>query len=287
MGKRVFLLLSMTSLLTICLNGCGKDKVMEKKDYAANEVISLQLDVDTWNVDIMASSDEKIHVSFGGSVLKSEDKPESNLKDGVLNIFQKDADDEKLQDQIALGKKGQITLYLPSEYTIPISISNGIGDIEVSSIAVTEFKLDNDAGYVTFLDFTAEQLEALSVSGDITVKNSEISDIEVATSSGYTQINSLLYNTAKLTTKSGEVNISKVSPNTDVTIQTGSGDINVIYQTTPDNLEFGITTGSKDISTSFAEASYTKETSGCRQGTIGNGQYKLKINSDNGTVVVK
>ena len=48
-----------------------------------------------------------------------------------------------------------------------------------------------------------------------------------------------------------------------------------------------VSSGSKDITTRFNKATYDKETSACRQGMIGEGENKLEINSDNGTVVVK
>lgn len=99
------------------------------------------------------------------------------------------------------------------------------------------------------------------------------------------QINETVLSHAEVTTKSGETTISKVKPETNLTIQSGSGDINLTYQLKPESFDFTVTSGSKDITANFDGANYSKETSESRQGTIGKGEFQLKVNSDIGTVV--
>jgi hypothetical protein len=285
--KKTLLLVCVIVLLAVCLGGCGKNKVIDSSDYQSDEVTALQIKADTWKLSIVTSSDENIHISLNGSVSNNEHKPIVALENGTLTVVQ-ESSDEKLQDQIALGKKGQITLYLPSSCTIPIAINNGMGDIEADNISVTNFELMNNSGYVTLTHLAADDFKIKSTSGDITVKNSDISGMTtIATSSGYVQLSSTMFNNTEIVTKSGEVNMSEISPNTSINVQTGSGDINLDYQTTPDNLDFGISSGSKDITARFKEATYSKKSTSCKQGIIGDGQNKLEINSDNGTVVVK
>lgn len=284
--KKLLLILGIVTLLMFCLCGCGKNKITGSETYSANEVKELQISADAWKINIMASSDDNIRISLDGSVSDKDDKPTVSLQHGIVTIVQKSSDEE-LQDQIALGKKGEIMLYLPSDCIIPVRINNEIGDIDIDSISATEFQLANNAGYVTFSHFAADSLKISSSSGDITVKDSEVSSAEIVTTSGYVQLNNTIFSGTEIITKSGEVNMSEISPQTNISIQTGSGDINLNYQTSPDNLSFSITSGSKDISASFNGAAYSKETSSCRQGTLGAGDNNLEIGSDNGTVVVK
>ena len=284
--KKLLSCLCLAILLIFCLSGCGKNKVAERNQYPADEIMELKIDADTWNTDIMASSDEKIHISFDGSISNKDPKPTVTLQDGTLSVMQ-NSSDEGLVDQIALGKKGQINIYLPSNLVIPISMNNGIGDIEAGSISTTDFQLVNSAGYVTFADFTANHLNVSSGAGDITVKDADITNSEVITSSGYVKFSNTIFSGIEIATQSGEINLYDAGPEANINLQTGSGDINLNYQTMPDNLDFGITSGSKDISVRFSGAVYTKETTECKQGVIGDGQYKLEVNSDNGTVVVK
>ena len=81
--------------------------------------------------------------------------------------------------------------------------------------------------------------------------------------------------------------MSGISSDTNINLQTDSGDINLTYQAAPDNLSFSVSSGSDDVTARFNGAAYDKETTSCKEGKIGEGQNKLEIKSDNGTVVVK
>lgn len=284
MNKRT-ILLYLIVLSIFCLTGCGKNKVTESDSYIVEEITEIQISIDTWNLSVMASSDEQVHISFDGSISDDDVKPTASLQNNVLTIAQKS--DEDIENQLALGKKGQLTLYLPTDFTIPIVINNGIGDIEADSISATKLQLVNSAGYVTLSNFVTDNLEISSTSGDITVKGSDIDNVAIVTTSGYVNLSSTNFRNSEIVTKSGEINMSEISPDTNISLQTGSGDINLNYQTSPDNLDFAVSSGSKDITTRFNGATYDKETTSCRQGMIGEGQNKLKVNSDNGTVIIK
>ena len=130
MTKKKVIVLSCMIALSVCfLIGCGKNKVNDSNTYNIDKISEIQIDIDTWQLNIMASSDEKAHISFDGNISDNVVEPTALLQDNILKIVQKN--DEELQDQIALGKKGQITIHLPTDCTIPITISNEIGDIEV------------------------------------------------------------------------------------------------------------------------------------------------------------
>lgn len=286
MTKKKVIALSCMIALSVCfLIGCGKNKVNDSNTYSIDKISEIQIDIDTWQLNIMASSDEKAHISFDGNISDNVVEPTALLQDNILKIAQNN--DEELQDQIALGKKGQITIHLPTDCTIPITISNEIGDIEVDSISIKNLQLLNNAGYVTFTNFEADNLKVSSMSGDITVKTSDIDNVDISATSGYIKLSNTTFISSEIATKSGEINMSEISTNTNIHLQTGSGDINLSYKTSPDNLDFSVSSGSKDITIHFNKESYEKETSACRQGITGEGQNKLEINSDNGTVVVK
>lgn len=284
--KYLFLYICMTALLVVCLSGCGKSKIANEESYSPDEVTALQMEVDTWNSDIMLSSDDDIHVSFDGSISNEEKKPSVTLQDGILSIAQKSGD-EGLQDQIAFGKKGQITVYLPADCIIPVTLKNGMGDIEIDGVVMGEFLLDNSSGYATLSAIVSDNIEILSGSGDITIKNSSVDRLSIETSSGYVQISETDFNNGDIVTKSGETTLSKISPDRNINMQSGSGDINLTYLPKPENLDFAVTSGSKDITAHFDGANYSKETSESKQGTIGKGEFELTVNSDSGTVVIK
>lgn len=286
MKKHLFLYICITALLIVCLSGCEKSKIANEEGYSTNEVTALQMEVDTWNSDIMLSSDEDIHISFDGSISNEEKKPSATLKNGILSIAQQSGD-KGLQDQIAFGKKGQITVYLPADCIIPVTLKNGMGDIEIDGVAMREFLLDNSSGYATLSSIVSDNMKISSGSGDITIKNSNADILSIKTSSGYVQISETDFNNGDVVTKSGEITLSKISPDRNISIQSGSGDINLTYQPKPENLGFAVTSGSKDITARFDGANYSKETSESKQGTIGKGEFELTVNSDSGTVIIK
>lgn len=272
-------------LILVCLSSCGKKTITDAKSYSVNEISALNINASSWNVSLSVGSGDEVSVDITGSISKGEEIPSVSLSNGTLAILQVSEDSGK--NEIAFGKKGQITVTIPSELAVPIEIDNGYGDMEINHIAVPQFLLNNEAGYVNFTNFKADMLQISSTSGDITISSSSIPDISVVSSSGYISLKQTEYSDCSLTAKSGEINIADAVSHGNLSLQTGSGDISVTYQNEPDSLTFDVTSGSEDLSVKFSSADYQIETSAHKQGVIGNGEYRLTLNSDHGTIVIK
>ena len=272
-------------LILVCLSGCGKKTITDAKSYSVNDISALNINASSWNVSLSVGSGDEVSVDITGSISKGEEIPSVSLSNGTLAILQVSEDSGK--NKIAFGKKGQITVTIPSELAVPIEIDNGYGDMEINHIAVPQFLLNNEAGYVSFTNFEADMLQISSTSGDITISSSSIPDISVVSSSGYISLKQTEYLDCSLTAKSGEINIADAVSHGNLSLQTGSGDISVTYQNEPDSLTFDVTSGSEDLSVKFSSADYQIETSAHKQGVIGNGEYRLTLNSDHGTIVIK
>lgn len=262
-----------------------KKTITDAKSYSVNEISALNINASSWNVSLSVGSGDEVSVDITGSISKGEEIPSVSLSNGTLAILQVSEDSGK--NQIAFGKKGQITVTIPSELAVPIEIDNGYGDMEINHIAVPQFLLNNEAGYVSFTNFEADMLQISSTSGDITISSSSIPDISVVSSSGYISLKQTEYLDCSLTAKSGEINIADAVSHGNLSLQTGSGDISVTYQNEPDSLTFDVASGSEDLSLKFSSADYQIETSAHKQGVIGNGEYRLTLNSDHGTIVIK
>ena len=262
-------------LILVCLSGCGKKTVTETKSYVANEITELHINASSWNVVLSAGSEDAVDIDISGSISKGEEAPDISLSDGTLTILQVSEDSGK--NAVALGKKGQITVTIPSELAVPIEINNGYGDMEINHISAPQFLLNNDAGYVSFTNIEADTLQVSSTSGDISI----------ASSSGYINLKQIEYVDCSLTAKSGEINIANAVSHGNLSLQTGSGDISISYQDKPDSLTFDVASGSEDLSVNFTNADYQIETSARKQGIIGKGEYQLTLNSDHGTIVIK
>ena len=283
MKKTPLIIISL--LILVCLSSCGKKTITDAKSYSVNEISELNINASSWNVSLSIGSGDEVSVDITGSISKGEEIPAVSLSNGTLAILQVSEDSGK--NEIAFGKKGQITVTIPSELAVPIEIDNGYGDMEINHIAVPQFLLNNEAGYVSFTNFEADMLQISSTSGDITISSSSIPDISVVSSSGYISLKQTEYLDCSLTAKSGENNIADAVSHGNLSLQTGSGDISVTYQNEPDSLTFDVTSGSEDLSVKFSSADYQIETSAHKQGVIGNGEYRLTLNSDHGTIVIK
>lgn len=262
-----------------------KKTITDAKSYSVNDISALNINASSWNVSLSVGSGDEVSVDITGSISKGEEIPSVSLSNGTLAILQVSEDSGK--NKIAFGKKGQITVTIPSELAVPIEIDNGYGDMEINHIAVPQFLLNNEAGYVSFTNFEADMLQISSTSGDITISSSSIPDISVVSSSGYISLKQTEYLDCSLTAKSGEINIADAVSHGNLSLQTGSGDISVTYQNEPDSLTFDMASGSEDLSLKFSSANYQIETSAHKQGVIGNGEYRLTLNSDHGTIVIK
>ena len=62
--------------LSFCMTGCGNgQKVDSEKEFSTNDISEIVINNSSWNLKILASSDDKIHVSYDGKI-----------EDGVSNI---------------------------------------------------------------------------------------------------------------------------------------------------------------------------------------------------------
>ena len=88
------------------------------------------------------SPDEKIHVSYSGTIEKEKSDIAVVQKDITLNILQSDKQ-QNMAEQFSAGKPGEITVYLPKGIEIPFKISNGSGNMQIDNISIQELSLVN------------------------------------------------------------------------------------------------------------------------------------------------
>lgn len=55
--------------LSFCMTGCGNgQKVDSEKEFSTNDISEIVINNSSWNLKILASSDDKIHVSYDGKI---------------------------------------------------------------------------------------------------------------------------------------------------------------------------------------------------------------------------
>ena len=233
----------------IYLTGCGKGKkVSDKQDFKVDGISEIHVSLESWELKVDESPDEKIHVSYSGTIEKEKSDIAVVQKDITLNILQSDKQ-QNMAEQFSAGKPGEITVYLPKGIEIPFKISNGSGNMQIDNISIQELSLVNTSGYVTLKDVN--------------------------------------FDTLAIVTSSGEVGVGGAGVYSALKVQTDSGDVSVSHKESPTDLQLDVTTDSNDIAMQLSNIDFTKDTSGCKQGNIGQGNNKLEISSSSGTIIVK
>lgn len=126
------ILLCMSLLAVSCLCGCRqKEKVSFSETYDTESISSINMQIDSWQLKIMASSDEDVHISLDGGTEKGAKTPSVEVQDGMRDIMQIDGEGSAV-GRFSLGKEGEVIVYIPVALKGAVTIKNGSGDIGVS-----------------------------------------------------------------------------------------------------------------------------------------------------------
>ena len=70
--KRILLAGILVIAFGIC--GCGnKEKIDSNEEFSAEGISEIVLDISSWNLKVMASSDDKVHIACEGKVEDDRD----------------------------------------------------------------------------------------------------------------------------------------------------------------------------------------------------------------------
>ncbi len=283
--KRILLVGILVIAFGIC--GCGnKEKIDSNEEFSAEGISEIVLDISSWNLKVMASSDDKVHIACEGKVEDDRDM-QVVQKDGKLMVQQDDDTDKNLAEQFSFGEAGKIILYIPKDNAFSLAINNGSGEMELEAVSISTLSLNNQSGYITMSDFIAESAKIKSLSGDIKITDASCTDSNINTESAYVTMKNTVIGKTAVSTDSGEVNISNINSYDSLSVETGSGDITLSHETMPDNLSCHISSGSDDVTVQLKNAEFSTDTDGCKDGSIGKGENSLSIMSNSGTVIVK
>lgn len=273
--------------VTVLLMGCTiGQKNVSGEDFTYSDISRITVDNDSWNLNINSSNDEEIHVAYSGKV-KTEKDIQVSLEGTELIIQQNDNSSKNPIDQFSFEESGKITLSLPKDTIIPMEIQNASGDMAIKNVNLSEFRMENSSGSLTISDVNAENADFFSDSGDIKITDSSCGTINVSTKSAYVTLKNTEIKEAAVSTDSGEVGISNTSDYTTLSVNTGSGDISLSHKASPDNLSYDISSNSKDITLKLQNTNPVSDREDCKQGAVGKGEHTLSITSESGTVVIK
>ncbi|MBD5522750.1 MAG: DUF4097 domain-containing protein [Lachnospiraceae bacterium] len=157
----------------------GIETVSGSKDFAAKDVNSITLNNELWDIKVMPSNDNAIHVSYNGTVWGNKDAVQfSQVKNDIV------VDIKDMREHISgswffywssnsYNKiRGEMTLYLPETDSIVLKLDNSTGNMSLQDISCKELVLGNDYGNVKLENVAcAAAFSYDNDSGDVNIKN--------------------------------------------------------------------------------------------------------------------
>lgn len=81
---RMKMILCMSLLAVSCLCGCSQnEKVSLSETYDSENISAINMQIDSWQLKIMASADDDVHVTLDGGAAKGAKAPSAEIQDSV------------------------------------------------------------------------------------------------------------------------------------------------------------------------------------------------------------
>lgn len=258
----IFLAIGGLSSVVINAGQARTSKIIPARDIA-------QINVNTVNTDIniIPVADKNIGVDFYGSIATSLAGKVPELvvqqEDGILNIV------INYPNAIVLDFINAATLTL--DIRVPQEFSGGIF-------------VETISGSFKILKFNLENFEFKSLSGSIEASSLAASDIKINSTSGK----------VVLIDTQGSIDVSNISGNVELTLRSLISDLNIktisgrVTVSLPGKSEFNFELGSISGRIENEFGAQIKFADGRRiEGAVGQGAYKLAVNSTSGEIKLK
>jgi hypothetical protein len=265
----------------------GSQKLEITEHIPSEEVQSIEIINDSWDLEVKESTDNHVHVEITG---KQKDKKKAPVvvthKDNKLMI-QQDKQIGGAFSAFAFGKEGTITILIPKNTVEQVTFINNEGDLNIQTLATHKLTLQNQAGNVKFNQVEADSGSFNLIAGDLTVNNSSFDKISVIAKGNDLYFKNLTSSVLNVFSKSGEIVLNRVDEKGEMNIETETGDIQVVYQTAPFSLKVAVENAKGDTTVHLANLSTTKNTDEDVNGTIGAGENSLYVKSYSGSIGIK
>ncbi len=162
-----------------------------------------------------------------------------------------------------------------------LTLATGSGTVNVSEID-GNVKLDTGSGSVTLAGVRGDRLTLDTGSGGVTASDIDAHLLTATTGSGTFRLTHVKASTLNLQTGSGSTNVELLAAADNVKIQSGSGSVTLTLPASA-SAALDVETGSGSIDTDFPVQSSHRQR-GQLNGTIGNGQGQIRIETGSGSV---
>lgn len=284
------IVLTSAALVLICgfilkVNVAEAKSFEKNRSYNIESVATLKVHNESWDVSLKKSNSNQVIVSAKGK--KKEKQLVTFKQDGkTLIIKQKDQKKSGFLGGFTFGKKGTISIAIPSSGINKIDLNNKYGDIQLSKISTNNLIVHNDSGDKKIKGVSASKAVFVSKDGMLSIENSTFGNLNISSTSGDNYIKNVNGSKVKITSKDGEVSIKDIKEGKALAVKSDSGDIGVSYKQAPTSLSVAAKSNSSDVKLKLNRLKKNTDTEKLQKGKIGQGSNKLNLLSDNGVINV-
>ncbi|TGB01237.1 DUF4097 family beta strand repeat-containing protein [Halobacillus salinus] len=254
----------------------------EKKTLPAEGIKHIDVTTSYADIEVAATSSEDIQVALNGKVSNKKDTLHVERKGDQLFI---EFPEEQNGVSFSLGGQNhaQLKVLLPERGYDAMNLDSSSGDIEVQGMSLFKLTTNSSSGDQALMNNEVEEtIQLASSSGSIRTKKLRAHHISVDTSSGDVINHGTIAEKSEANTSSGSVKWLEHEEDTDITVQTSSGDTEISLRDEPLSTSLLYTSSSGEASIKHAGFSFTEVSDDRINGTIGDGEAKIRVDSSSG-----
>ncbi|UNK19462.1 DUF4097 domain-containing protein [Paenibacillus sp. N3/727] len=268
----------------------GSEKLEITEHIPSEEVQSIEITNDSWDIEVKESTDNEVHVDINGKQKDKKKVPVSVTHQDHKLIIQQNKQIGGALSAFTFEKEGTITILVPKNTVEQVTLINKEGDLDIHTLASQKLTVKNQAGNVKFNQVEADSGVLNLIVGDLTVNNSSFGNLDVVA-----KANDLYFNNTTSTTSSvwnvfsekGEIVLKGIDEKGELNVETKTGDIQVGYSSAPSSLKVAVENTKGDTTVNLANLSTTNNTDEEINGMIGAGEYLLHLKSHSGNIAIK
>ncbi|PAD35079.1 DUF4097 family beta strand repeat-containing protein [Terribacillus saccharophilus] len=267
-------------------NYSAKEKSFEKnKSYNTDNIESLKVDSDSWEVSFKKSDSNELTISAEGKQI--DDNPVTFMREGeALVIKQNEQEQNGFLGGFTFGKKGSIHINVPESGVNNIEMTSEDGNIAMSEISADHIVVESNAGDGKFEGVSADTGKFASKDGMISVEDSSIDELDITSTSGDNYMKNVNSSEAKVTSVDGVISIKEINEGKSLEVNTEAGDIEVSYRKAPTSLSVTAKSVSSHIALDIKGLKKSKDTENLKKGEVGQGTNELNLTSEDGQINV-
>jgi lia operon protein LiaG len=228
------------------------------------DISRVEIDLSSSDVTVNSSDSDEITVEMNGKIskkLKKKLKLDVQEKGQTLKIGLTGEDQIKFNIGVLIVDTN-VEVFLPQKIYDSIQIDTSSGDILIQDLKAKETLFDTSSGDIIARNLFTEVNRFHSSSGEMELSN-VTGDIQAESSSG-------------------DMIIDYVNANGNLDAKTSSGDVSVTYRNEPNSLAIDFQGSSGEGEVSLKAVSYEEKSENSIRGVIGEGFYKLKVETSSG-----